>query len=351
MRNDLAWSYTLAGALNTINAVGYLIGSILAFASVRRLGAKRPFIVNLWLTAATVLATAWLRDFSSIAFVRLLSGATSAYAFVAGGAVVAFVFPNDVRRSATAIAIYFSGGGLGLFMTAVTLPWLLHSRGDAAWPEAWLLLGVMIAITSLCATIAARPIDVPRGERIPIPWSQRPLLPLIVGYGCFALGYYGYMTFAVAWMREHGASGTDIAIFWGVLGLASILTSRLWARPMATWPGGRPFAAVMATVGVGAAIPLLGGSLPIMLVSAVLYGCFFMVPASLTTYVKNALPRPLWGEAMAAFTLYFSILQCFGPAATGYLADVTGSLAAGLGISAGLLLLGAVAGWTQRSIA
>ena len=33
MRDDLGWSYTQAGTLNTINAVGYLIGSFLGYAS------------------------------------------------------------------------------------------------------------------------------------------------------------------------------------------------------------------------------------------------------------------------------------------------------------------------------
>ncbi|HRD75014.1 MAG TPA: YbfB/YjiJ family MFS transporter, partial [Hyphomicrobiaceae bacterium] len=37
MRSDLGWSYTDAGALNTANAIGYLIGAAAAFRSVRRL--------------------------------------------------------------------------------------------------------------------------------------------------------------------------------------------------------------------------------------------------------------------------------------------------------------------------
>jgi hypothetical protein len=152
-------------------------------------------------------------------------------------------------------------------------------------------------------------------------------------------------------MREQGASGTDIAVVWAALGLSTVLSLRIWARPLAAWPAGRPFAAVMTTVAIGAALPLVGGGLPVMIVSALLFGCFFMVPAAITAFVKVSLPPVLWGEAVAAFTLAFSILQCFGPAATGFLADVTGSLAAGLGISAGILLLGAAAGWMQRPIA
>jgi predicted MFS family arabinose efflux permease len=350
MRDDLGWSYTQAGTLNTINAVGYLIGSLLGFASVRRLGPKMPFVVGLWLTAVTVLATAFVRDFAIIAAIRLVSGIFAAYVFITGGVLAASIFPSDARRAASAIAIYFAGGGLGLLITALTLPALLQTWGDAAWPQAWLLLGVMSLVMSVFATLAARPVVAPAATRVAAPWAKGPLWPLFVGYGCFALGYFAYMTFIVAWMREQGAGGADIAMVWAALGLSTLLSLKIWARPMAVWPAGRPFAAVMATVGVGAAMPLLGGGLPVLVVSALLFGCFFMVPAAVTAFVKSSMPQSLWGEVLGAFTLFFSVLQCVGPAATGFLADVTGSLAAGLGVSAAILLLGAVVALLQRPI-
>ena len=350
MRDDLAWSYTQAGALNTINAVGYLAGAFVAVASIRRLGPKLPFYIGLWATAITVLATAFVRDFTAIAVVRTLTGIAAAYVFVTGGVLAASVFPHDARRAASAIAIYFAGGGLGLLVTALTIPWLLEVRGDAAWPEAWLLLGGMCLVMSLLATLAARPVAVAPPVRHPTPWAKGPLTPLYFGYGCFALGYFAYMTFIVAWMREQGLSSTDIAIVWAALGLSTILSLQIWAKPFAAWPAGRPFAAVMATVGIGAALALVGGGLPGMIASALLFGCFFMGPGALTAYIKASLPPVLWGEVFASFTLVFSILQCFGPAATGFLADHTGSLAAGLGVSAGILLVGAVAGLSQRPI-
>lgn len=350
MRNDLGWSYTEAGALNTINAVGYLIGAFVAVASIRRLGSKLPFIVGLWATAITVLATAFVRDFAAIAAVRTLTGIAAAYVFVTGGVLAASIFPHDARRAASAIAIYFAGGGTGLLLTALTIPWLLEVRGDVAWPQAWVLLGATSIVMSVLATFAARPVPVAPSLRQPTPWSKRAMAPLFIGYSCFALGYFAYMTFIVAWMRERGMSGTDIAIVWAMLGLSTILSQRIWARPFATWPAGRPFAAVMGTIGIGAALPLVDGGLPIMIASALLFGCFYMVPAAITAFIKSSLPPVLWGEVFASFTLIFSILQCFGPAATGLLADLTGSLATGLGVSAGILLMGAVAGWTQHKI-
>jgi hypothetical protein len=72
------------------------------------------------------------------------------------------------------------------------------------------------------------------------------------------------------------------------------------------------------------------------------------VPASVTAFVKKSLAPAVWGEALAAFTLVFSVLQCVGPFVTGVLADMTGSLATGLGASAAALLLGAGLALLQR---
>lgn len=75
---------------------------------------------------------------------------------------------------------------------------------------------------------------------------------------------------------------------------------------------------------------------------------FFMSPASVTAFIKNTLPAAVWSEAMAAFTVLFSILQCVGPVVTGALSDLTNRLACGLGASAVILLLGAVLAVVQR---
>jgi len=44
MRADLGWSYTLAGAMNTFNAVGYLLGALSTPRLMRRWGAG-PLLV------------------------------------------------------------------------------------------------------------------------------------------------------------------------------------------------------------------------------------------------------------------------------------------------------------------
>ena len=46
MRDDLAWSYTLAGAMNTANALGYLLGAMALPRMLRRWDAVQVFMTG-----------------------------------------------------------------------------------------------------------------------------------------------------------------------------------------------------------------------------------------------------------------------------------------------------------------
>ena len=52
MRADLGWSYAQAGAINTANAAGYLVGALLAAPMAARFGDKRGVLAGLLLTTA-----------------------------------------------------------------------------------------------------------------------------------------------------------------------------------------------------------------------------------------------------------------------------------------------------------
>ena len=51
MREDLAWSYTLAGAMNTANALGYLLGAMALPRMLRRWDAVQVFMAGAVLTS------------------------------------------------------------------------------------------------------------------------------------------------------------------------------------------------------------------------------------------------------------------------------------------------------------
>ena len=85
MRDDLGWSYAEAGWLNTANAIGYLLGALLALALIGRVGARRLFIFGMALTTASLIASALTRDLWALSAWRIAAGVGGAPVFIAGG--------------------------------------------------------------------------------------------------------------------------------------------------------------------------------------------------------------------------------------------------------------------------
>ena len=84
MQADLGWSYTQAGWINTANAIGYLLGSLLALALVRPLGPVRLFVWGMALTTLALSASALTRDLEWLSLWRIVArSAGPAAAFTA----------------------------------------------------------------------------------------------------------------------------------------------------------------------------------------------------------------------------------------------------------------------------
>ena len=349
MRGDLRWSYSQAGWVNTVNALGYLIGALSTLRLIARLGPHRLLWVGLVATAASLLGSGLFRDFAALLFMRFIAGWGGALALIAGGALAAELFAHHPERASSGIAIYFGGGGIGIVAPGLLLPWLLDVRGRAAWDQAWIATGVVAAAFCVPCLIAASRVPELTRSAERVRWKKRPLLASLFGYFCFALGAIVYMTFIVAWMRDRGATPLEVSVVWSVLGLSIIVSPLPWRVPLSRWSGGWPLAASLLTCAVGAAIPLASTSLPAMIVSAALFGgAFFIPPAAITGLARAHLPRTAWGSALATYTVVFGIGQPIGPIFAGAVADVSGTLFAGLATSVAVLLVGAAASAVQR---
>ncbi|MFD2415242.1 YbfB/YjiJ family MFS transporter [Amycolatopsis pigmentata] len=348
MRADLHWSYAQAGALNTANAVGYLLGAAVAARLMRAIGSQRSFVSGLLLTAASVLACAGTASVGLLAALRLVSGLAGAVVFVAGATLAVHAGAGlPGRRATVPLGIYVAGGGAGIALSGIGIPPLLASLSqDLGWRAGWLLLGLVSFAAIVPAALATRGSHARPPEDTGGGWNRRSLLPTALAYLMFGIGYAGYMTFVVALLRTRLAPDR-IAVFWIVLGAMAAGASFFWGGPLGRSRGGRGLAGMLAIVTVGATLPLIGTGFGPALGSAVLFGSAFLsTVTAVTAVVRRTCAPHEWGPAIGGLTTIFAIGQCAGPVLSGLLAD-QGGLLVGMVLSAVVLGLGGIIALAQ----
>ena len=350
MRDDLSWTYAQAGAMNMANALGYLVGTVLSLHLASRIDARRSFALGMLVTALTLIASGLVRSFEALIALRALTGLTSALVFVSGTTLAARI--GSARLAPLAIAVYFSGAGLGIVLSGAALPWLFEWRGAAAWPLGWLALGVAALLSTAPSALACAALPSTRTAQRASAWPAHQLGRSFAGHFLFGAGYIVYMTFVVTWLDAHGGSAAQVATVWSVLGVAVIASPLLWGALLRDGRGGTPLACAIATLALGAAVPLLDASWPLLVASAALVGSAVMIPAAASAaFVRRCVRAPGADAALATYAVVFAAGQCLGPVPAGYLADASGSLSAALACSALVLLAGAALAWRQRELA
>jgi predicted MFS family arabinose efflux permease len=347
MRQDLNWSYSLAGGMNTANALGYLIGALAAAPIMRAIGARVAFIGALVLTALALLASGSSDVYARLLVARTIAGIGGAIIFVTGGALTSHVASSVPKQSGLLLTTYYAGAGFGILLSGISLPFAIQVGSD--WRFLWVALGIAALVIGFISSLTAWRLPDQRVQTS----SSASVSPWILAwsfaaYFCFALGYIAYMTFSVAFIRANGAGTLEVATFWAVLGIAAMLAPTVWSAPITRWPAARGLSAALLAVAVGAALPLVSSALPVMLVSAICFGgSFLSVVAATTALARRYLPSSAWSAGIALFTVIFAAGQSLGPLVSGILSDGAGGLRAGLGWSAAVLALGAIIALVQ----
>ena len=377
MRADLGWSYFVAGAMNTINAAGYLAGALAAPGVLRRAGARAVFLAGIAVTALALLGHGFVADDPSLYALRFLTGVGSAATFVSGGLLAAGLIgmPPAAPMKATTVArnapasnaasaglvlgIYYGGTGVGIIASALLVPVLAERAVAHAWQGAWIGLAALAALALAIAAAATRRVaeteaaaaatTATTGARPHFHW--RAFAPALAAYLLFGLGYIGYMTFVISLLREERLAGAVVVAFFVMLGAAVVASSWLWARLLQRSRGGGALALLNALVAIATVLPVLSVAPLAVFASGLLFGAVFLsLVASTTSLVRHNLAPAAWPAGIAAFTIVFAAGQIVGPSAVGAVADHFGGLRAGFACSAAVLALGAVAGWRQKPL-
>ena len=365
MREDLSWSYTLAGAMNTFNALGYLVGALLTPFVLRRFGAVRVLIWGALAATLFMAVTGFLTDTSALLFQRFLAGVSSAAVFVSGGLLAARLGAHAPAQSGLLLGVYYGGTGWGIVLSALMVPaslgWAQAHEVLHAWSWAWWVLAGLCLCLTVLMTLIHNPLnrwapETPSTSATSTS-SQQSLKAwhqwffALVGYGCFGVGYIGYMTFVVALLREQGASPAQITLFYSLLGVAVVISSRVWAGLLNHFRGGQALSILNILLSVATAIPAITSAWPMMLLSGFIFGVVFLsLVASTTAMVKHNLPPAQWASGISAFTVIFALGQIIGPVVVGWIADGPGGLQRGLVFSSLALLLGAFFAWQQKPL-
>ncbi len=352
MRADLGWSYLTAGAMNTANAAGYLVGALWAPHALARHDARRIMLAGGAAAALLLAAHGLVRSDPALLALRLASGAASAASFIGGGLLAArLASSGGAARAGLVLGLYYGGTGLGIIASALLVPVVL-ARGPAGWAAAWLALGALAALAGALTAAGTRSLHAPPATaavRVPVP--LRRLGFALAGYLCFGLGYIGYMTFVVTLLREQGLAAGIVTAFYVLLGAGVVASSWIWAALLQRRRDGVPLALLNALLALATVLPVLGTPLPLVFASGALFGSVFLsLVASTTALVRHNLPPAAWPAGIAAFTIVFAAGQIAGPSLVGWVADGPGGLRLGFVLSAALLALGALLAWRQRAL-
>ncbi len=378
MRADLGWSYALAGFMNTANAMGYLLGALAMPRLLQRFG-PTPMVLGGAVLASIFMGLSGFFTAAAPLFLqRLLAGIASALVFGAGGLLAARLAASEPQRGGFLIGLYYGGTGFGIVVSALLVPAVLQAAQAQphGWAWAWWALALVCVLACAVLVWPARALarlgesgttavlpqatsdTGPKVKLEPMPslkpergFAWRDFSFALAGYALFGVGYIGYMTFVIALLREQGASGEAVTLFYALLGVAVVLSSRLWAGLLDRFQGGQSLAILNALLGFATILPALTASWPVVLASGLLFGGVFLsVVASTTALVRHNLPPAAWGPGISAFTAVFAAGQIVGPTIVGMIADGPGGLARGLVFSAVALWVGAALAWRQRAL-
>ena len=352
MQEDLGCSYSQAGWLSTVNAIGYLLGAIATVWLVTRFAQGRLYVWGVVLTSLMLIASGLTRDFWWMSLWRFGSGAFAAPVFIVVGSLASDLYGANQKKNAMAIALAFGGGGLGIVFSALVFPHFFLAWGAISWPLAWLVLGGTSVLMLPTGLWAAWQLDAPMSySKDALPRRISPMWGSMVAYFCFAVGYIVYLTFLSAFLKTLGAGAWTVSLIWSIVGIGTITSSFVWRGFIGRHRSGLPMAVTLACVAVGSMLPVLFPTLLGLLASSVLFGLsVFMPPTSVTNFIRQNNPSDTWGLMMGIYTVIFAVGQCIGPIATGLIGDLSGNIGVGLLAAGAILLLGSVAAFLQQPL-
>jgi predicted MFS family arabinose efflux permease len=351
MRASLDWSYAAAGFMNTVNAVGYLVGALAAASVIKRIGQFGSIFYGSLTCVIALAISAASGIFLVLSLARLAAGIGGAIAFVAGGVAAARLSQNHRSHAGLLLSLYYIGPGIGIVLSGIAAPLVLAALGPGSW---WIVWGALAAITALlCLALASVRTDKDAGD--PAKKHERaalkPMALVLASYCVYSIATIAYMTFMIAWLAKAGAGALTQSVFWILLGLGGVASPFLWSWTIVSTRGGRAMAMLTTFTFVAVMIGLFVNVRALQFLSAFAFGSVLLAVVSASTaFVRRNYPATAWPSGVGAMTVAFGLGQAIGPILSGAITDVTGDLSIGLQFSVAFLAVGALLAAFQRDL-
>jgi len=319
MVEALQLNAAVAGLIASANFLGYLVGALIAAMPVLA-GPRRPWLIGaLAISAISTGAMGLTQNLALFLLLRFVGGLASAVVLIFASAIV-------LERAAAAgraglAALYFSGVGVGIAVSAILVAALLQAGGS--WQSLWLASGALsVAGACVAATLLRDSGTVPRavgGEGGQA--ADRRLVRLIVAYGLFGFGYVITATFLVAIVRGTPAIRAVEPVVWVVFGVAAAPSVALWALVAARLGIPSAFALACLVEAAGVAVSVAWASKVGVFLAAILVGGTFMGLTALGLERARELAGGDPRRVLALMTSAFGLGQIIGPTFAGATAD------------------------------
>lgn len=330
------------GWLATINFTGYMCGAFTASLISDLVVKDRLYRMGLVVAVLSTAGMGLTDNFWIWSALRFFAGLSSAAGMLIGsGLILNWLIRHNYHSE---LGIHFSGVGLGIVLCAIAVE-LMSPYFD--WSQQWLLLTLIGSLILIPAWAWLPPPNTSKltnngSTMVDAPPSRAFLRLLMVSYFCAGVGYVVTTTFIVAIIDQlPGLEGKGTWTFL-VIGLAAAPTAILWDLLARKFGNLNALLCASVLQVIGILLPVIGSSLILTMVGAILFGGTFvgMVSLVLTMAGRYYPTRP--AKMMGKMTLSYGAAQIVAPAIIGLLAERNGNYNDGLYLAAAMMVLGSV---------
>ena len=368
MQKGLHISSAAAGSLASWNLIGYTVMSAVGGVLSQKWGPRKVIAIGMVMTAAGMLITGFVHTLAGASAARLLTGMGNGLVLVPSISLMAAWFA--ARRLGLASTIVPSGSSLALVVVGLAVPPIIHAGGDAGWRLAWYFFAGVTILLAVVTFLVQR--DRPANaaldsdQEITLDKYAPPAIRARLSPPSFRLGpvlrsgyawHLGgvYMLYGVAFLlyftffqkrltTDLGYSSQTAGYLFMLLGIAGLGGGVTWGYVSDRFGRERTLALTLLLAGIGGFLFGTGLGLPVLALSAILFGSTGLsLPGLMGAACADRFGPKLASASLGLITILVGVGQAIGPLIGGAMNDALKSLAPSYLFSGAVFVVAALA--------